>query len=124
MLLDPITDDVLSHEYVGRYAPAILTKALEFRDGVCQAPGCCQPVWNCDIDHRIPHDQDGPTAAWNLGPYCRRNHIHKGHGLLDTGPTAKSPPGRSRNTPLHSVGMPEESEVERILIDFIHRTAA
>lgn len=93
MALDPITDDVLAHEYKGRFAPAVLAKALEFRDGVCQAPGCCKPASQCDIDHRIPHEEGGPTAGWNLGPYCRRHHIQKGFGLLDTGPTAKSPPG-------------------------------
>jgi hypothetical protein len=104
MILDPVSDDVLAHEYRGRFAPEVLAKALEFRDGVCQAPGCCRPASQCDIDHRIPHEAGGPTAGWNLGPYCRRHHIQKGFGLLDTGPTAKSPPGRSRNTPLHSVG--------------------
>jgi hypothetical protein len=107
MILNPVTDDVLAHDYVGRFAPAILAKALEFRDGVCQAPGCCKPAHLCDIDHRIPHETGGPTTGWNLGPYCRKHHILKGFGLIDTGPTAKSPPGRSRNTPLHSVGIPE-----------------
>lgn len=122
MILDPVSDDVLAHEYRGRFAPEVLAKALEFRDGVCQAPGCCRPASQCDIDHRIPHEAGGPTAGWNLGPYCRRHHIQKGFGLLDTGPTAKSPPGRSRNTPLHSVGTPDfatsfmERRLERILI--------
>ncbi|MFL6089909.1 MAG: DUF222 domain-containing protein [Aeromicrobium sp.] len=92
MLLDPITDDVLAHEYKGRFAPAILAKAIEFRDGVCQAPGCCRLASLCDIDHRIPHEDDGPTAGWNLGPLCRRHHKLKGFGLIDTGPTATSPP--------------------------------
>ena len=130
MILDPVTDDVLAHEYKGRFAPEVLAKAIEFRDGVCQAPGCCRPASQCDIDHRIPHDDDGPTTGWNLGPYCRRHHIQKGFGLLDTGPTAKSPPGRSRNTPQHSVGAPEEvgspmeRESQRILIDWMYPEAA
>ena len=130
MILDPVTDDVLAHEYKGRFAPEVLAKAIEFRDGVCQAPGCCRPASLCDIDHRITHDDGGPTAGWNLGPYCRRHHIQKGFGLLDTGPTAKSPPGRSRNAPLHSVGAPQvitsptERKTQRILIDWIHSEAA
>jgi hypothetical protein len=127
MLLDPVTDDVLAHEYQGRFVPATLAKALEFRDGVCQAPGCCRPASECDIDHRIPHDDGGPTAGWNLGPYCRRHHIQKGFGLIDTGPTSKSPPGLSRNTPLHSVGVPEEPVATRpraIAIDFVFDHAA
>ena len=123
MLLDPVTDDVLAHEYKGQFVPAVLAKALEFRDGVCQAPGCCRPASQCDIDHRIPHDDGGPTAGWNLGPYCRRHHIQKGFGLIDTGPTSKSPPGRSRNTPLHSVGAPEPHGIA-IDIDFAFREAA
>ena len=31
-VLDPVTHDVLAHEYHGRYAPEILRKALAFRD--------------------------------------------------------------------------------------------
>ncbi len=127
MVLDPVTEDVLAHEYKGRFAPAILAKALEFRDGVCQAAGCCRPASQCDIDHRIPHGADGPTAAWNLGPYCRRHHKQKGFGLIDVGPTTTSPPGRSRNTPLHSVGMsdsPGPPSRPTFIIDFAYPDAA
>ena len=128
MILDPVTDDVLAHEYKGRYAPEILAKAIEFRDGVCQAPGCCRPAHLCDLDHRIPHEADGPTAGWNMGPYCRRHHKLKGFGLIDVGPTTQGPPGRSRNTPLHSVGMPDisraENHLQTILVDWELREAA
>jgi hypothetical protein len=126
MVLDPVIDDVLAHEYKGRFAPTVLAKALEFRDGVCQAPGCCRPASQCDIDHRIPHEADGPTAGWNLGPYCRKHHKLKGFGLIDVGPTTTSPPGRSRNTPFHSVGMPNEPQRGRptIIIDFAYPDAA
>lgn len=93
MVLDPVDDDVLAHEYRGRFTPKVLAKALEFRDGVCQAPGCCRPAHLCDIDHRIPHEAGGPTAAWNLQPLCRRHHKLKGFGLIDVGPTTTSPPG-------------------------------
>ncbi len=121
MVLDPVTDDVLAHEYKGRFVPAVLAKALQFRDGVCQARGCCKPASQCDIDHRIPHENEGPTAGWNLGPYCRRHHIQKGFGLIDTGPTAKSPPGGSRNTPLHSIGVSDETAPRSagIAVDFV-----
>jgi len=115
MILDPVTDNVLAHEYKGRFAPETLAKALEFRDGVCQAPGCCTPAHLCDMDHRIPHEDGGPTSGWNMGPYNRRHHIRKGFGLIDTGPTAKSPPGISRNTPIHTVGLPEPTMELRIL---------
>ena len=126
MVLDPATDDVLAHEYKGRFAPALLAKALELRDGVCQAPGCCRPASQCDIDHRIPHAADGPTAGWNLGPYCRKHHKLKGFGLIDVGPTTTSPPGQSRNTPLHTVGMPDDPGPSRptIIVDFAYPHAA
>ncbi len=93
MVLDPVTRDVLSHEYVGRFCPDTLAVALAFRDGVCQAPGCMVPAERCDIDHRRPWPA-GPTTASNLGPLCRRHHIFKGHGVLrwSVGPPQAPPP--------------------------------
>jgi hypothetical protein len=81
IITDPVSDDVLSHEYIGRYSPDLLNLALRFRDGVCQAPGCMVPAQRCDIDHRIPHPER-PTRADNLGPLRRRHHQMKGHGVL------------------------------------------
>nr|MCW2728551.1 endonuclease [Aeromicrobium sp.] len=92
IITEPVTEDVLSHEYLGRYSPDILDLALRFRDGVCQAPGCMVPAERCDIDHRVPHPE-GPTRADNLGPLCRRHHQMKGHGVLRwTTRPAKAPP--------------------------------
>jgi hypothetical protein len=81
MLIDPVRDDVLAHEYVGRFAPDVLSVALRFLYGTCQGPGCMVPAERCDIDHRVPYPQ-GPTRGDNLGPLCRRHHGYKGHGLL------------------------------------------
>jgi len=81
MVLDPVTNDVLATEYLGRYAPDVLTRALLFKYQVCQAPGCCKPAAKCDMDHRSPWP-DGPTSGDNLWPLCRRHHNHKGHGVL------------------------------------------
>jgi hypothetical protein len=91
MVLDPVTEDVLTHEYDGRYAPKVLAKALAFRDGVCEAPGCLVPADRCDLDHREPWPE-GPTSGVNLGPKCRRHHNLKGHGLLRMEPTRHAPP--------------------------------
>jgi len=125
MILDPISDDVLAHEYKGRFAPAVVAKAIEFRDGVCEAPGCCVPAHLCDIDHRQPHDDGGPTAGRNLGPKCRRHHKAKGFGLLEQAwdPTRKSPPGRSRNHPLHRVGAIDAIHPEQAIIRLLDRAA-
>jgi hypothetical protein len=81
IVLDPVSDDILSHEYVGGFAPDVLNIALRFLHGTCQGPGCMVPAERCDIDHRQPFPE-GPTHGDNLGPFCRRHHGYKGHGLL------------------------------------------
>lgn len=81
MVLDPVTNDVLAAEYLGRYSPDVLTRALLFKYQVCQAPGCCKPAGTCDIDHRSPWPE-GKTSGENLWPLCRRHHNLKGHGVL------------------------------------------
>lgn len=124
MILDPITDDVLAHEYRGRFAPAVLRQALEFRDGVCQAPGCCKPASLCDIDHRVPYEVGGPTSASNTGPLCEKDHKRKGFALLAITAPSHAPPGRSLNTPLWSVGTPGvsvEFRIHRFLKDHANR---
>jgi len=50
----------------------------------CQFPSCRQPVWRCDIDHRVPFEHDHPerggrTDSTNAGPFCRRHHLVKHH---------------------------------------------
>ena len=90
IVTQPVTGDVLSHEYLGRFAPDILDVALQFLHEVCQAPGCMVPAARCDMDHRQPWPE-GPTRADNLGPLCRRHHQVKGHGLLRW--STRPPPG-------------------------------
>lgn len=81
MVIDPVTNDVLANDYVGRFAPDVLTRALAFQYRVCQAPGCCKPAGKCDMDHRSPWPE-GPTSGDNLWPLCRKHHNLKGHGVL------------------------------------------
>lgn len=81
MIIDPVKDDVLAHDYVGRYAPDVLARALIFRDRTCRAPGCCKPADRCDMDHRSPWPE-GPTSGGNLWPLCRKHHNLKGHQIL------------------------------------------
>ena len=81
IVVDPVSDDVLAHEYIGRFAPDVLNIALRFLYGTCQSPGCMVPAERCDIDHRVPFPH-GPTRGDNLGPLCRRHHTYKGHGIL------------------------------------------
>ena len=58
-------------------------KAAELFTG-CQFPSCRQPVWRCDLDHRVPFDHrdpraGGPTTGDNIGPLCERHHLMKHH---------------------------------------------
>ena len=81
IITDPIGSNVLAHDYVGRFAPDTLAKAIRFRDGVCRAPGCRVPAERCDLDHREPWPT-GPTNGNNMWALCRRHHSMKGHDVL------------------------------------------
>ncbi|MDR6117748.1 hypothetical protein QE370_000932 [Aeromicrobium sp. SORGH_AS981] len=110
LLVDPITRDVLAHEYVGRFAPDVLATAISFRDGVCQAPGCLRPARDCDLDHREPHPR-GPTQGSNLWALHRRHHAMKSHRtlrwILPSGRTVDAEPAT------HGVPDGNTSDVER-----------
>ncbi|MCO7239333.1 HNH endonuclease signature motif containing protein [Aeromicrobium sp. CnD17-E] len=110
LLVDPITRDVLAHEYVGRFAPDVLAAAISFRDGVCQAPGCLRPARDCDLDHREPHPR-GPTNGSNLWALHRRHHAMKSHRtlrwILPSGRTVDAEPAT------HGVPDGNTSHVER-----------
>jgi hypothetical protein len=47
------------------------------RDRRCQAPGCRVPAHKCQIDHRIPWHNGGPTFIDNLYCLCARHHRAK-----------------------------------------------
>ncbi len=80
MLLDPITANVLAHEYKGYSPPEILRRALTFRSGVCSTPGCLVPADRCELDHHVPWPE-GPTRGSNLRWRCKPHHAYKGHGI-------------------------------------------
>ncbi len=46
----------------------------------CAFPGCRRPAGACDLDHRTPYADGGPTSPDNLAPLCRRHHRIKTHG--------------------------------------------
>ena len=81
ILIDPVHGNTLAHDYVGRFAPETLAKAIRFRDGVCRAPGCRVPAERCDLDHREPWPT-GATNGSNVWALCRRHHSMKGHDVL------------------------------------------
>ncbi len=118
LLVDPITRDVLAHEYVGRFAPDVLATAISFRDGVCQAPGCMRPARDCDLDHQVPHPR-GPTRGSNLWALHRRHHAMKSHRtlrwILPSGRTVHAEPATHGLTP--DVGSDVEHRTARLLVD-------
>jgi len=54
-------------------------RAVEARDLTCVFPGCRMPAAQCDLDHRIPWSQGGPTTVDDLAPLCRHDHITVRH---------------------------------------------
>ena len=51
-------------------------RALNARDRQCVEPGCEVPAEWCDVHHRVPWIDGGPTELHNLELRCRRHHIH------------------------------------------------
>jgi len=86
LLTDP-AGQLLDVAELGRFPSAKLAAAIRFRDPVCTNPICHTAAARCDLDHVIPWPQ-GPTAAPNLSPTCRRDHrakTHAGFGTARTG---------------------------------------
>lgn len=48
--------------------------AVYARNRTCIYPECNRPAEQCQLDHRIPYDEGGPTEADNLFPLCQ---LHK-----------------------------------------------
>ena len=71
--------------------PEALARLIRARDPYCRMPGCRTPAAVCDLDHAKPWPQ-GPTAAHNLGPLCRRHHRLKTHFGWSLSPTQEPPP--------------------------------
>jgi hypothetical protein len=66
----------------GTYTPTYhptqrLRRFLQSRDRVCRVPGCNTPAELCDIDHRTPWLQGGPTCECNTECLCKTHHKMK-----------------------------------------------
>jgi hypothetical protein len=55
-------------------------RLVEARNPTCVFPGDRTPAANCDLDHRHPWAEGGPTSSHNLAPCCRHHHQLKDHG--------------------------------------------
>jgi hypothetical protein len=57
------------------YRPSrALAAQVRARDGTCRHPACNRSAWAGDLDHTVPYDRGGPTAAGNLSALDRRHH--------------------------------------------------
>ena len=71
--------------------PARLADLVRSAEPTCCFPGCRIRARDCDLDHRVPYDEDDPdgalgggvTCSCNLQPLCRGHHRLKTAGLID-----------------------------------------
>ncbi|WP_115686246.1 HNH endonuclease signature motif containing protein [Corynebacterium senegalense] len=70
--------DAASEAHTDAYRPTDAMAAyIHARNPTCIYPDCHQPAHRCQLDHRIPHDQGGPTTPANLYPLCQHHHNTK-----------------------------------------------
>ena len=82
LLTDPATGS-LAEITAGTYEPPQdMADFVIARDKTCRGLGCRVPADRCDLDHRVPYEQGGPTSPTNLEPRCRTEHRIK--TLTDT----------------------------------------
>jgi hypothetical protein len=63
------------HTGITRRRPRRETRrVVEAKNPTCIFPGCRMASRNCDLDHRRPWSERGPTCECNLVPLCRRHH--------------------------------------------------
>ena len=88
----------------GYRPPDRLRHLVKIRQRTCCFPGCRRPARQCDDDHTIAYDADGPTCECNLAPLCRRHHqVKQAPGWQLTQPqpgvlTWTAPHGRTYTT--------------------------
>ena len=74
--------EVLDLGRTTRIVSTALAKAVIARDQHCRYVGCTSPPWACEIHHRQPWAQGGPTTLANLGLLCWHHH-HLVHDRTD-----------------------------------------
>ncbi len=70
--------DAAAEHTLSGYVPNPAMRAAAFaRDGTCIFPGCMRSAEQCQLDHRIPYDEGGPTTVSNLYSLCAHHHNWK-----------------------------------------------
>ena len=73
-LTDPTTGLPVANGITRRRPSAGQRRQVQTRNPTCVFPGCRMPATACDLDHRIPWAQGGPTRVDHLVPACRHDH--------------------------------------------------
>ena len=76
-LIDATDGTVLETVTDAYTPPRSMRDFVRVRDGQCRMYGCARPVERCDLDHAVPHSEDGPTSPANLAGLCRHHHRAK-----------------------------------------------
>ncbi len=71
---DPATGQPIANGITRRRPTASQRRQVETLYPTCVFPGCRMPATACDLDHRTPFSEGGPTTVTNLGPLCRHDH--------------------------------------------------
>jgi hypothetical protein len=77
-------DQVIWSGITRRRPTADQRRSVEVANPTCVFPGCRMPSAACDLDHRQPWSEGGPTVAANLEPLCRRDHRRRHAGWRTT----------------------------------------
>lgn len=88
VLVHPHTGTILDVDRTSYRPPADLRRWLALRDRTCVFPACSRPASACEIDHTIPWESGGRTAADNLAHLCKGHHRLKHHSRWDLARTA------------------------------------
>lgn len=73
-LTDSDTGQVIDNGTTRRRPNSGQRRHLETRNPTCIFPGCRVPATDCDLDHRTPWAEGGPTSLDNLVPLCQHDH--------------------------------------------------
>jgi hypothetical protein len=71
---DPTTGLPVDQGTTRRRPSVAQRRQVETINPTCVFPGCRMPATSCDLDHRQPWAQGGPTTTDNLVPLCRHDH--------------------------------------------------
>ncbi len=78
---DPITGQPIDVGTTRSRPTAQQRRHVQLRDTTCVFSGCRMPAVDCDIDHRIPRSEGGPTSTHYLASLCRHDHNTNRHRI-------------------------------------------